>query len=271
MLRAKRAFLFFGIWTLVVFYAAPQMVAETSPDPPGASASMGSNSGSDKGEKGAGKVGIAFRASSLGLGGEVAVEVTHSSNIRGGFNAIGYSRGFAYNGISYSADLRWISAEAHYDWFPFSHFANRFHLSPGLMLYNDNHINATASIPGGSGFTLNGVSYVSDPSAPVSGTGKLSFNKAAPTIMWGFGNLVPRKKSKHFSFNIEGGIAFQGAPKIGLSLTGSVCNPGTTTCYNISTNPTVQSNIQGEQTVISNDLSPFKVYPLFALCFGYRL
>jgi hypothetical protein len=249
------------------------MAAQTSSDPPAASASMGSNAGSDKGEKGAGKVGVAFRASSLGLGGEVAVKVTHSSNIRGGFNVIGYSRGFAYNGISYSADLRWISAEAHYDWFPSSHFARTFHLSPGLMIYNDNHINATASIPGGDGFTLNGVSYTSDPSAPVSGTGKLSFNKAAPTIMVGFGNLVPRNKRKHFSFNVEGGIAYQGAPKIGLSLTGMACQntPLGNTCYNIATNSTVQSNVQGEQKVISNDLSPFKAYPLFAVTFGYRL
>jgi hypothetical protein len=260
---------FCGLGALVVLYAAPQVAAQTSTDTQTASASVAPKSGSGKDEQGASKVGVGFRVSSLGFGGEVAVAVTHSSNVRGGFNFIGYSRGFNYDGAHYAANLRWLSAEAHYDWFPLAHFARAFHLSPGLMLYNDNHVNATASIPGGSNFTLNGVSYSSSATNPVTGTGSLSFNKVAPTFMAGFGNLVPRKKGKHFSFIIEGGFAYQGAPKIGLNLAGTACIDGV--CSNIGTNSTIQGNIQGEQTVISNDLSPFKFYPLVAFTFGYRL
>jgi hypothetical protein len=257
------------IGALLVLYTAPQVVAQTSTDTQTASASAASKSGSNKDEGGASKVGIGFRASSLGFGGEVAYAVTHSSNIRGGFNFIGYSRGFDYDGAHYAADLRWISVEAHYDYFPFAHFAKNFHLSPGLMLYNDNHVSATASIPGGSTFTLNGVSYQSSATNPVTGTGTLSFNKVAPTLLAGFGNLVPRKKGKHFSFNVEAGFAYQGAPKIGLNLAGTACISGV--CSNVGTNSTIQSNVLGEQTVISNDLSPFKFYPLVAFTFGYRL
>ena len=268
MYRGKRVFCFCGIWALGLLCWAPQLAAQTSTNTSNVSASVAPESDSKKDEQGAGKVGVGFRASSLGFGGEVAVAVTHSSNIRGGLNFIGYSRGFAYNGISYNADLRWLSAEAHFDWFPLSHFAHAFHLSPGLMLYNDNHVNATAAIPGGSTFTLNGVSYQSSATNPASGTGSLSFNKVAPTLLVGFGNLVPRKK-KHFSFNVEAGLAFQGAPKIGLNLSGNACVAGV--CTNIATNPTIQLNIQGEQTIISNDLSPFKYYPLVAFTFGYRL
>ena len=67
---------------------------------------MAPEKGPSSDEHGAGKVGVGFRVSSLGLGGEVAVQVTHSSNIRGGFNFFSYSRGFDHNGIQYNGDLR---------------------------------------------------------------------------------------------------------------------------------------------------------------------
>jgi hypothetical protein len=260
--------LFLGLTALVLLNRVPQMAAQTSNDSPTVTAAVAPHADPKKDDQGAGKVGVGFRVSSLGLGAEVAYQVTHSSNVRGGFNFIGYSRGFNHDGIQYNADLRWLSAEAHYDWFPFSHFAHGFHLSPGLMVYNDNHVNASASAPGGTGFTLNGVSYQSSSTNPVTGTGNLSFNKVAPTFLVGFGNLVPRKKGKHFSVNVEAGVAFQGSPKIGLNLTGSACTAGV--CSNIATTPAIQTNVLGEQTNISNDLSSFKYYPLVALTFGYR-
>ena len=270
MYRGRRLFYCLAIPVSIFFCWPSQMAAETSADPAAPSGGAAPKPDSKKkSEHGAGKVGVGFRASSLGLGGEVAVAVTRTSNIRGGINAFSYSRGFDQNGIHYDGDLRWISAEAHFDWFPFAHVVRAFHLSPGLIAYNDNHVNATAASVGSYNFTLNHVAYISDPADPVGGTAKLSFNKAAPTLMVGLGNLVPRK-GKHFSVNIEAGVAFSGAPKIGLNLTGSACVPGTGICQNVSTTPSIQSNIQGEQTVISNDLSPFKYYPLVALTLGYR-
>ena len=270
MNREGRVSLFLGITTLVFFCWAAQVAAQTSTNPPAAPAAVAPESDPRGDEHGAGKVGVGFRISSLGLGAEVAAQVTHSSNIRGGFNFFSYSRGYDYNGIHYDGDLRWKSAEAHFDWFPFSHFAHALHLSPGLIAYNDNRVNASASVPGGSTFTLNGVSYESDPAGPVMGTAKLSFTKVAPTFLIGLGNLVPRN-GKHFSVNLEAGVAFQGSPKIGLNLAGSACIPGTTTCNNVATTTTIQTNVQGEQTKISNDLSPFKYYPLVSLTIGYRL
>jgi hypothetical protein len=214
-----------------------------------------------------GRIGAGFRLSSLGLGGEVAARVTHSTNVRGGFNFFSYNRGYDNNGIHYTGDLKWASAEAHFDWFPFAH---AFHLSPGVIAYNDNHVDATASAAGGSNITLNGVQYQSDPADPIKGTGKLSFNKVAPTVMIGLGNLVPRN-GKHFSVNFEVGVAFSGSPKVALNLTGSGCPtnpPGP--CQSIATNSTIQANVQGQQTKISNDLSPFKYYPLVSMTIGYR-
>jgi len=211
-------------------------------------------------------VGIGFKVSTLGFGGEAAVAVTHRTNVRAGFNAFSFSRGYDNSGIHYVGDLKWLSADAHFDWFP---FAGNLHLSPGLIAYNDNHVSATATAPGGTTFKLSGTSYESDPADPVTGTAKLDFNKVAPTILLGFGNLVPRH-GRHFSVNIEAGAALAGSPIIALSLAGSVCNPSGTNCRSIASDATVQNNVRGQQTKISNDLSPFKYYPLLSLTVGYR-
>ncbi|PYV33722.1 MAG: hypothetical protein DMG22_08880 [Acidobacteria bacterium] len=264
----KRGPLFVGIATLVFFYSAGRIVAQTRIKPPNASDAVAPPADRSGYDQGSGKVGAGFRMSSLGFGGEVAAEVTHSTNIRGGINFFSSSRGYNNDGIHYAGDLRWFSAEAHYDWFPFAH---ALHLSPGVIAYNDNHVNASASVPGGNSFTLNGVEYESEPANPVSGSAKLSFNKIAPTVMIGLGNLVPRN-GKHFSVNIEGGVAFQGSPKIALHLAGGACTftPLGPNCQNVATNSAIQSNVQGEQSKISDDLSPFKYYPLISLTIGYR-
>ena len=48
-----------------------------------------------------GRVGAAVKVSTLGGGAEVAVRVTHRTNVRAGFNVITYSRGFNKDGIAY--------------------------------------------------------------------------------------------------------------------------------------------------------------------------
>jgi hypothetical protein len=203
----------------------------------------------------------------LGLGGEAAVALSHRVNLRGGFNAFSYSRGFDKDGIHYASDLSFRSAEAHVDWFP---FAGRLHLSPGVMLYNGNKVTASVSVPGGQTFTLGGTQYMSQSGNPITGSGKLEFNKAAPTVMVGLGNLVPRRRGKHFSANFEVGAAFAGSPQVTLGLSGGACDPTGLNCVNAGTDPTVQASVASEQKKINNDLSAFKVYPLIALSFGYR-
>src|SRR5215471_18411671 len=134
-----------------------------------------------------GHVGAAVKVSLLGVGGEVAVSVTHRTNVRAGFNMISYSRGFDKDGISYAGKLNFKTFEAHYDIFP---WAKSFHISPGVLVYAADSITATATVPAGQSFSLGGVSYSSDPSNPFTGTGKITFNRAAPMITVGWGNLV---------------------------------------------------------------------------------
>jgi len=217
------------------------------------------------GNREAGMIGVGVRLSTLGAGAEVAVSLTRSLNVRGGFNIFQYSRGFNHDGIAYKGQLNLRSGEAHLDWYPFGH---GFHLSPGLLVYNGNGATATASVPGNSTFSLGGTTYLSDPANPITGTGKLDFVKVAPTALFGFGNLVPR--SRHFAVNFEMGAVFQGSPRTKLNLTGNACDTTGANCVSASTDPNVLANVVAEQTKLDNKLSPFKYYPVISFGFGYR-
>lgn len=210
------------------------------------------------------RIGVGVKLSLLGIGGEGAVALTKRINVRGGFNFFNYSYNFNKDGIGYGAQLAFRSGEAHLDLFP---FAGAFHLSPGLLFYNDNHISATAAVGSGQAFTLGGVSYTSSAANPVTGTASVGFNKVAPSFLIGFGNLIPRNR-RRFSFTTEFGVAYTGAPKASLSLVGTACaNPGAI-CVNAATDPTVQSNVQSEVAKVNHDVSVVKIYPLASFGFA---
>src|SRR4029077_8444426 len=127
----------------------PSVPAMPSPAPP---------SPAPLGPEGPRRIGVGAKISLLGIGGEAAVYVTKRINVRGGFNFFNYSYTFGKDGINYGAQLAFRSAEAHLDLFP---FAGSFHVSPGLLFYNDNHVGATVTVGGGQAFTLGGASYTS--------------------------------------------------------------------------------------------------------------
>jgi len=202
----------------------------------------------------------------MGAGIQAATAVTSRSNVRVGFNYFSYSGSTSKDNVNYDGTLRLESAEVLYD----QYLGAGFHISPGVAIYDGNQGTGTAAVPGGQTFTLNGVSYFSATAAPVTGSASITARKVAPEIMIGFGNLLPRG-ARHFTLNIEAGVIFQGSPNAKLSLNGSTCvTGGTTGCLPISSNPAVQSNIQGEQTTINNDLGPFKYYPVIRMGFGYK-
>src|SRR4051794_29473250 len=87
-------------------------------------------------------VAVAFRASSLGLGGEVAVGLSTRTNLRAGFSAFNYSRNFDRDGIFYDGQLQLRSMDVVVDFFP---TGGGFHVSPGALLYNGNQVRARAN------------------------------------------------------------------------------------------------------------------------------
>jgi hypothetical protein len=238
------------------------MPLDTPANPaPAAGAASGTPVAKEGGSNRPFQMGVGLKVSSLGLGLETATSLSRHFNVRAGINGLNYSPNFNSDGVKYAGTLALRSAETHLDWFP---FANGFHVSPGL-LYNDNGISANASVPAGQTFTLNHVSYVS---STVAGTGRLQFNKFDPSLLLGWGNLVPRRK--HFSVSFEAGAAYQGIPRTTLGLGGNVCDPTGAFCRGIASDPTVQSNVVAEQYKINRSLTAFRFYPIVSLGFGYR-
>ena len=210
------------------------------------------------------RIGVGAKISLLGIGGEAAVYLTKRINVRGGFNFFNYSDTFGKDGINYGAQLAFRSGEAHLDLFP---FAGSFHVSPGLLFYNDNHVGATVTVGANQAFTLGGVSYTSSAANPVTGTAKLGFNKVAPSVLIGFGNLIPRNR-RRFSLSTEVGVAYTGSPKTSLALQGTACTNPVAICVNAATDPTVQSNVQSELAKVNHDVSFIKIYPLASVGFA---
>ncbi|HYM75891.1 MAG TPA: hypothetical protein VE377_07925 [Candidatus Dormibacteraeota bacterium] len=207
------------------------------------------------------------KVSTLGVGAEVATRVLWRANLRAGFNVLGYSRTFDKDGISYDGHLAFKAVEAHFDFFP---WAGNFHVGPGVIGYIGDPIKARATVPGNQNFSLGGVTYYSDPASPTNANGRIDFNQIAPIVTIGWGNLVPRRKSKRFSVPFEMGVAFQGSPKATLGLSGNVCTSPGVNCSNAANDPNVQSNVLAEQNKLNNSMSFFKVYPIISLGFGYK-
>ena len=210
--------------------------------------------------------GIAFKTSLLGFGADVAVPMTRRSNVRVGFAAFNYGRGFDKDGVSYSGRLNLRSAQALYDFFL---FRGGFHLSPGVMMYSGNQLTGNATVPGGQTVTFGGVDYASDPSNPLKGSGKLQFSKAGPMFLIGLGNLASRSE-RHFVTSFDIGAVYQGVPRTTLNFTGGACDPSGINCRDVSSDSTVQSNILSEQAKINHSASPLRFYPVISFGFGYK-
>jgi hypothetical protein len=212
-------------------------------------------------------VGVGIKASTLGAGIDFAVPVTRRTNLRVGVNGLNYNRTFDKDDITYKGKLALRSVQMTYDVFP---FAGSFHLSPGLLVYNGTKVTADASVAGGKSFDLGDDTFVSSSTDPITGTGNLKIRKAAPMFLFGFGNLVPRKHSRHFTASIEAGVVFQGTPKVGLNFGGSGCDSTGLNCSPVASDPTFQTQLVNEQNKLNHDIEPFKFYPVISFGFGYR-
>jgi hypothetical protein len=88
-------------------------------------------------------IGVGVKVSFPGIGAEAALALWHRSNVRFGLNAFNYDHTFDKDGVSYKGTLTVRSAQVRYDFFPIG----GLHLSPGLLIYNGNKVDANASVP----------------------------------------------------------------------------------------------------------------------------
>lgn len=212
-----------------------------------------------------GRFAVGGKFSSLGVGVEGAMKLSQHFNVRAGGNFFDHDLTETRDGITYQAKIRLQTVEGHLDFFP---FGGNFHVSPGLLYYHATPVSANLNVPGGTSFTLGDTSFVSFPSDPVTGSARVQLNTVAPSITAGFGNLIPRKSGKHWSFPFEIGAAFHGTPTIGIRLAGSACDQSGV-CGSVNS-PEVQTALQQEIHKRNNQISWIKFYPILSMGVGYR-
>jgi hypothetical protein len=212
------------------------------------------------------RFGVGVKVSTLGIGIEGTVRVTDRSAVRGSFNFFDYDRAFGKDGIDYDGALKLRALQVTYD----QYLIGFLHISPGVLLYNGNRAEATASVPAGQSFTLGDVPFFSNTTDPIRGTGTMDLGNVAPMVLVGIGNLLPQRGGR-FGFNVEAGIAFQGTPDIRLNLAGTACaiNP-TTACTNAATDSIVRAAIEREQSKLNDETEWLKYYPIVSVGFLWK-
>jgi hypothetical protein len=222
--------------------------------------------------------------SPLGANVSVVTNLGPQVNLRVGGNALLYTvNNLQESGITLGAQVRFASVQTALDIYPWTHsrLSHGFHLTPGLLAYNGNHISAGASVPAGQSITLNNATYYSafanaaTGATPLTGSGKVVLNRynPTPTLTAGWGNLM--KHTGHFTFPVEVGAAFIGHPTIGLNLSGWVClDQAQTMCTNLAdrANPIaaqVQQNLNTQMASWKQKMQPLSTYPILSFGIGY--
>jgi len=212
------------------------------------------------------RFGVGVKAGSLGIGVQAGTALAQRINLRGGANFFNYNDSLTKDGIVFNGSLQLRSVEAKLDVF----LIGGFRVTPGLLLYNDNKVTATGTVPNGSSVSFGGTRYFSNPNDPLRGTAGVSFQRFAPSLGIGFGNLLPRS-ARHWSLSTDLGVVFGGAPQFALGFAGSACaQNNTTTCQPVATTPSVSANVEAERVKIQGDLNSFKYYPEASIMFGWK-
>ncbi len=210
--------------------------------------------------------GMDVKIGTLGIGFDGAVALNEKSNVRVGVNFFTYNHDFENDGITLAAHLKLRSVMAQYDFFP---TGGGFHVSPGLMIYNGNRVDANAFVPAGQQFTLGGERLMSNPSNPVIGSALVDFERVAPAVTIGWGNIA-RRGDRRWTIPVELGAVFSRSPKAVLNLGGSACLPNGSNCRNVATEPQLQADVRQQEQNLNDDIEVLKIIPVISFGFGYR-
>jgi len=209
---------------------------------------------------------VAVKVGLAGIGFDVATPLARKFNLRGGASFISYnSASYLIDGMTVDGGLTFRTAGASVDYFPFGH--SSFHISPGIIFYNGDHLTTNVSVATGNNFSLNSVEYTSG-STPIAGTLDVTLgNKVAPSVTIGSGDML-RRKGGHFSIPVEVGFAYISAPKLTLNLNGIACRDAV--CTSVGPGSPSYGNEQGEQTDLQNEISDLRLFPILSVGFGYK-
>ena len=194
-----------------------------------------------------GRLAIAGRAGTLGLGGDVMINILPDLNLRLGVGALDLVvRGVPRVG-DFELDL--LTFPVTLDWYPFD---DKFYVSAGVV-FNETDVTLDASYSGT--VDIGGTTYTAAEVGVLSGG--LGFENVAPYIGIGWGNAFGR--SRRWGFLADLGVAFTGSPDVALSATGT-----------LAADPTFRANLERERADIEEDLEDFKIYPVLSMNLYFR-
>lgn len=196
-----------------------------------------------------GRLAIAGRAGTLGLGGDVMINLLTDLNLRLGVGAFSFDYDDDYSDIEYDFDFDMLTFPVTLDWYPFD---GKFHISGGVV-FNETDVNLDSRYNGT--VEIDGVTYTADEVGTLSGN--LDFDNVAPYIGIGWGNAFGR--SRRWGFVTDLGVAFTGSPSVALSATGTLADDAT-----------FRESLANEEKDLEDDLEDFKFYPVFSANLYFR-
>ena len=219
---------------------------------------------------------LAFGGGISAMGGnmQVATNLNRFMNVRGTGNYLQYTvNNINVSGFNVVGKLNMATGGAGVDFYPFP--MHGFRLRPGVLFHNENEVSANVTVAGGTKLTLNGVDYYSSSTNPITGFGNVGLHTQNPafTMTTGWGNMIGHKGG-HWAFPFEIGAAFTGAPAVNMALTsGQACDLNGLNCVDVSTDPTVNANLQAQVAKYQKDLDPLKYYPIisFGVSYNFRI
>ena len=212
-------------------------------------------------------IGVAVRSlAPFPFGVDVAVAVSPKVNVRVGLNFFKFSHDFDDDEITIAAKLNLSGFDSHVDWYP---LGGTFHVSPGILLYNNTDVEGDVTVEAGGAFDLGDGTFISNPADPVTGQAGVGFKRVAPSLLIGWGNVVPRG-DRRWSVPFEIGFIYSKAPTASLTLADSACANDGTDCRDIESDATLQNEIDTEVSQLNEDLEVFTFIPVVSLGFSFR-
>jgi hypothetical protein len=220
------------------------------------------------------RVGVGADVGPLGVGFKSAVILTDTIDGRLMGNFFNFnSANFDVDGTTAHGNLHLASLGALADFYPKNSI---FRISSGLMLWNGNQISVTANEAPGTNFTVDGQTYYSAKTAPLSASGLIGLHTHEPAFILsgGFGRFVPHSQ-RHWSFPSEFGVVFMGAPTLSVTPSGTVCTDAAlTNCSNVADTSTAvgaafNSSLQNAEARWRRSLGRVTVYPIFTYGVSY--
>lgn len=196
-----------------------------------------------------GRIAIAGRTGTLGLGGDLMVNLLPDLNLRLGVGAMKLEHDDEWSDVEYDFELDMLTFPMTLDWYPFD---DKLHVSAGVVL-NETDVDLDSTYSGS--VAINGVTYTAAEVGVLSGN--FGFDNVAPYVGIGWGNAFGQ--SRRWGFVTDLGVAFIGSPDVNLSATGT-----------LASDATFQANLAREEADLEDDLDGFKFYPVLSANLYFR-